>query len=243
MKNSIKTFRPAIAMIELIFALVIMGLVLMTAPIVLNLVAKSNTVTFQQESIAMAAAHTNALMTYNWDNSNNLPGGDNILNVTRGDNELNDGNRTLTYGGARIRDFTALFATTSFGVDATDNGIINDIDDFTTLSNSVLLSQDPVGHATNSANEGEYIDTKINIKTNIVYGNDVSNYDDSSGNLAFSNPSALVGGGSSHIKLIETKLTSSRTGSDEEKELKKEIVLHAFICNIGSARPRSKGSF
>ncbi len=44
--------RPAIAMIELIFAIVIIGIVLMSVPQLISTAAKSGYVTIQQEAIS-----------------------------------------------------------------------------------------------------------------------------------------------------------------------------------------------
>ena len=62
-----KTLRPAIAMIELIFALVIMAIVLMSAPMLISTATKSGYVAIQQEAINAAASQVNMIMGYHWD--------------------------------------------------------------------------------------------------------------------------------------------------------------------------------
>jgi len=62
--------KQGIAMIELIFALVIMGIVLMSAPMLIQQSIKSGNVALQQEAIAAAAAHTSMILSLHWDESN-----------------------------------------------------------------------------------------------------------------------------------------------------------------------------
>ncbi len=61
------TMRPGIAMIELIFAIVIMAIVLMSAPMMIGTATKSSNVSLQQESIAIAAAEIGMILTHHWD--------------------------------------------------------------------------------------------------------------------------------------------------------------------------------
>ena len=58
--TTIRTKR-GIAMIELIFALVIMGIVLLSAPILIQQSIKSGNVAIQQEAITAAATQTDVL--------------------------------------------------------------------------------------------------------------------------------------------------------------------------------------
>ena len=55
--------RKAIAMIELIFAIVVIAIVLMSAPTLINQSIKSSFVGFQQESINTVATHLNLILT------------------------------------------------------------------------------------------------------------------------------------------------------------------------------------
>lgn len=235
------TLRPAIAMIELIFALVIMGIVLTSAPLLVAQASKSNTVALQQESIAIAAAHTNTLMTYAWDEQNTRANAlTAILDTVNGDplldrNATNSQYRgTLTFPNARRRKFanTLRFAFPNLGIDSntTTSGVANDIDDFIVLPQIVI----PQSTVLNKAYEGEYIDTKIKLATAVSYGDDTTpNYDNTSGTFSFSNPSPLASTGTSNIKLITTTLTTETTAI----ELDKNIVMKAFMCNIGGAQP------
>ena len=63
----IVSLRPAIAMIELIFALLIMGIVMMSAPMLISTASKSSAVSTQQEAINEAAAQLNMILGFHWD--------------------------------------------------------------------------------------------------------------------------------------------------------------------------------
>ncbi|NKQ41562.1 MAG: type II secretion system protein, partial [Sulfurovum sp.] len=83
--------RDAIAMIELIFSIVVMGIVMMSAPMLISTASKTTSVALQQEGIHEAASRVNMIMTYEWDEnalngvcSSQPP----ILKVTNGDEKL-----------------------------------------------------------------------------------------------------------------------------------------------------------
>jgi len=240
------TLRPAIAMIELIFALVVMGIVLTSAPLLISQASKSNTVALQQESIAIAAAHTNTLMTYAWDEQNNRSNAlEKIIDTNTGDPLLGRittaslyRNTSLQFPNARKRQFSgSILPASPLGIDtnSTSSSISDDVDDFIVQVVELI----PQSTTQNKAYEGEYIDTKIKISTAVSYGTDTTpNYDNASGIFAFSNPASL-GIGTSNIKLITTQLTTTQTA----EELQKKIKMQAFMCNIGGARPIPKGGY
>ena len=239
--------RPAIAMIELIFAIVVIGITLLSIPPLLSTATKSSIVSFQQESIAIAASHTNALMTYAWDEQNTADYNPNaILNVTNGDSELAQVDGTtrrgptlgLSFPANRLRAYSdnnvtdALDATILLGRDG--NGTVtdldDDIDDF--VRNDLGLISDTTA---NAANQGEYMDKEITISTAVSYGDDISNYANPSGIFSFSQPfsrAAVAANTSTNIKLISGTLTTTEVSLND-----KQITLRAFMCNIGAAAP------
>lgn len=242
----VMTLRPAIAMIELIFALVVMGIAMLSVPLMLDTASKSSAVAFQQESIAIIASHTNTLMTYAWDEQNtqtNFP--NDILSVINGDNEL-DGNTTLSEKPNKQRGLNvATFASipTSFGENKDpEAGVIihpealsDDVDDFHNTEANLTIAK----AGTQFTTSGDYMDIKIKMDTAINYLNDASaNYEKcngiaNSGNCAFSknsNQLKAAVAGTTNIKLITTTLTSSNVTD-------KQIVLRAFMCNIGATNP------
>jgi len=224
--------RAAIAMIELIFAIVIMGIILLSAPMLITQSTKSNKVVFQQESISILASHTGALMTYFWDEAN--VGNNAILTTTDGNPSL-DGNTTRPVTSRQRQPNSLLHAATFMGSDTDALGLptgINDIDDFHNVSRTLKLE---LGSAKGIVTEGEYIDTNISIHTVVSYGKDTGP-NGANTDIIFSNPFSAFPGTTSNIKRIQATLSTTATAT----ELNKTIVLNAFMCNIGGVSLESR---
>ena len=232
MKTLFRTKRKAVAMIELIFSIVIMGIVMLSAPLMISTASQSSSVTFQQESIAIAATHTNFLMTYAWDEKNTESYkntfGDlkkNILTVTNGDSELN----TRIPNIARILD---LNISSAIGVgDATDTRS-DDIDDFHNTTSSLTLANGAVTAATSS--EDNYMDINISLRTQVYYFDDTADYNacgSTANGCAFTTDLIDANNkANTNIKRIKVTLTSINVPD-------KSIQLNAFMCNIGAGKP------
>ena len=226
--------RPAIAMIELIFSIVIMGLVLLSAPMLISTASKTTSVALQQEGINEAASRINMILTYEWDENNvnspctNFPS---ILLVSNGDGELAPTAITNERAGRPAGTFSHTFDCagpgTRLNATATGSeltGVIDDLDDF----NNVSLADVPLG-----AGGEDYIEqTTVNIATTVRYITDTANYNNNPLQYNF-DPSAADIPGTTNIKEVSVTLTSS---NDDVEELKKQITMHAFSCNIGSYR-------
>jgi len=229
--------RPAIAMIELIFAIVIMGIVLMSAPMLISTAEKSGYVAIQQESINEAASQLNMIMGYHWDETaTDETFLDPLLVVTKGDGALDENSSTGRRNGTpkeswrsyiradSTRNLSASTETT-FGFGATKDGgeaAKDDMDDFSGTDTNLTL----VGTSTDI----DYVDT-INIATTVSYIEDnVSGGYQQSGISFTPNYGSSPGGtDTTNIKHIQITLTSA----SGVEELSKTIVLHAFSCNIG----------
>ncbi len=217
-------FRPAIAMVELIFAIAVMGIALMAVPNLLSISMKSGFVTLQQEAISEASAHISAIMTYAWDeNDTNDSFPPPILNVSNGDSELAD-DGSGKRAGTPIESYRKFTTSGSFTLNAstvlgkeTGETEENDIDDFNGESKGLTIVQNT---------DNDYIDKNVTMATTVNYIDDSANYDNNNFNFnAFVNK-----GGTTNIKQISITLTSA-SGVDE---LNKTIRLRAFSCNIGS---------
>lgn len=236
--------RPAIAMIELIFAIVIMGIALLSVPNLLSVSSNSSLVVLQQEAIAMAASHTNALLTYAWDEQNTDSLGlyvTNKLHVTSSGRDTRlDANATgitnITFPTARNRTFAPTGVVASaIGVDINDSN--DDVDDFNGINSNT--TEAILGGATNTADAGEYIDINISQDTTVSYGSDTASYDASNGVFTFHRPFLTAApGGITNIKLISTRLRSNSTDAELQE---KDIKLNAFMCNIGGNNPNTLG--
>jgi hypothetical protein len=235
--------RPAVAMIELIFAIVVMGIALMSAPMLISTATQSSFVAIQQEAISEAASHLNMVMGYHWDegDANDLYL-DPILIVGGGDSNLSQvGTTGKRYGTPKEsrRSFIredgnkSIFATVpaSLGSDPVETSE-DDVDDFIGDHDLILIESASADYVEGAGD--------IKISTTVTYINDTpgdGTYENPGTNkkLTFStfttNPA-----NSTNIKRIVVKLTDE---SDVE-ELNKTIVLQAFTCNIGGYELETK---
>jgi len=221
--------RKAIAMIELIFALVVMGIVMMSAPMLISSSVKSSVVALQQEGINEAVSRVNMILTYPWDERDTsdacIPP---ILFTAGRDSNLNatvDTDRRIGVPLATNSHSFACgavqFAASPIQSDPDDNATKDDIDDFDGLS---TLSN--VG----GAGGVDYIEkTTIKISNNISYISDATDY--TLATVAYNAPpaAAIPAGTTTNIKQIAITLTSSSENSD----LNKTIIFRAFSANVG----------
>jgi len=234
-----KTLRPAIAMIELIFAIVIMGIVLMSTPMLISTAATSSFVTIQQEAINEAASQVNMIMGYHWDeNSADERYIDPVLKTDSSTAGLTELNTTASpYTGRRpgtpeesyrtfVReDGERKIASSTLGEEGAGE-TKDDMDDFSGPTTNLVL----VAESTLIADNVET--NTIDINTAISYSNDTATYNSS--NIAY-DPFASATG-STNIKSITVTLTST----SGVEELDKEIILRAFSCNIGGYKLEEK---
>jgi len=228
--------RPAIAMIELIFAIVIMGIILMSAPMLISTAAKSGYVAIQQESINEAASRVNMIMGFHWDeNSADETILDPILQTASpiadlAESTYTDGNGTGTRRGTpreSYRSFVRPDGSRSIATAAGtlgNDGIENDIDDFVGTTGLVLS-----GTGTGE----DYIEKNVTIVTTVSYIDDApieNTYNTGTNAINFDANFAQSQTYTTNIKRISIILTSDAASPDE---LDKEIMLHAFSCNIG----------
>ncbi|CAA6813519.1 MAG: Unknown protein [uncultured Sulfurovum sp.] len=229
--KAVRHVKRGIAMVELIFALVIMGIVLLSAPMLIQQSIKSSNVALQQEAIAAIASHTGILLSKHWDEGDtNLSGGvapiitlttpvaDSPFNFAGIDFDNNTSGRTYSIADQNI-------TASALGSDTADR---DDIDDYNNLEINLTV----FNHEESSSGElGDYIDTDIIINTSVSYANDrpigvgLSQNTDAG---RFNTPA--LGANQSHIKFVEATLTTN----SPVQELNKTIVLHAFSCNLGT---------
>lgn len=222
--------RPAIAMIELIFALTVMGIVMLSIPNLLGMAANSSYTSLQQEAIATASSDISLLLSREWDEQNTIQEeGTAILPVTGGDGDLR------IRSGIAIRSMKTLLGEEPFDATAPDDlgqdGINNDPngdDDIDDVSDDLIVLTEAVGNSKTGN-----IDNTIEIATVVYYMSDaegdIAQEWDGSTEITFNllNPAIITD--STNIKFVSTRLTSD-TGMEE---MNKDINLFAFSCNIG----------
>jgi len=222
MVESIKS-KNAIAMIELIFALVIMGIVLMSAPMLMQQSIKSSNVALQQEAIVAAASQTAIVLSMHWDENNG--------NIAAGESPILDANRSSFHfppkglsgvTGRNTKKGSVTVSPSTLGTDINETTHIDfdDVDDYHNSSFGLMLFN---GEST-TADIGEYVDTSVVINTTIRYTKE--------DNVLVN----ITTGSFSNIKAIQVRLTSNLDEHDVNytAELEKDITFKAFSCNIGT---------
>lgn len=222
MVESIKS-KNAIAMIELIFALVIMGIVLMSAPMLIQQSIKSSNVALQQEAIVAAASQTAIVLSMHWDENNS--------NIAAGESPILDANRSSFHfppkglsgvTGRNTKKGSVTVSPSTLGTDINETTHIDfdDVDDYNNSSFGLMLFN---GEST-TADIGEYVDTSVVINTTIRYTKE--------DNVLVN----ITTGSFSNIKAIQVRLTSNLDEHDVNytAELEKDITFKAFSCNIGT---------
>lgn len=226
-----RKMRKAIAMVELIFAIVIMAIVMMSAPMLIGSASTGSLVAVQQEAIAASASELGMILTRDWDEAGTDETSDSpILIVSNGDAALNmilapDGNSSGRRVGTPItssrKSFTSISSTERFATlkaaFETENDA-DDIDDFDT---------DTISLTGTSYAGGDLADTTISIATTVIYISDTPSAGTyNSVTLTLNNPFDANVTGTSNIKSISAQTTST--------VLDTSIALQAFSCNIGS---------
>ncbi len=239
MKNKLnKRFKNGIAMIELIFALVIIGIVLLSAPMLIQQSINSGYVTLQQEAIAAASSHAGILVSKHWDegDANNTTGVAPIITLN-----TQQSNSPFNFGGiidVNTSSRTSAIADNNIsaspiGTDGNETSpdLYDDIDDY----NNKDLNLTIFNGETTTADIGEYVDQNITIKTIVTFANDrtKTNSDFNNSIVAINNIylNRDLGGVESNIKFIQINLT---TKNSIIPELEKNITLNAFSCNLGT---------
>ena len=232
-------------MIELIFALVIIGIVMMTAPMLIRTAAESGYVAIQQEAINEASSHINMIMGLHWDEGDaDEKYLDPILHTdsTTTELEMSDNNRTRigtpveSYRSYVRADGNKELNATAIGFDLSESlkGDEDDIDDFNGEIYNLRVAQ--------ASPNADYIEKEgnITINTTITYSKDDTGTSGGGGYNASSTiaytPFRIETTGKTNIKSIEVNLTSA----SGVKELQKEIILRAFSCNIGGYKLEEK---
>lgn len=215
--------RGGFTFIELVVAIIVMSIAIMSVPLLLSQTSKSDEFSISQEAILAGATKIGNILTYPWDDK--LVGSlsvKHILDVTNGDSELDrypDTNSTTRIGNfktsfRRKYDANQTFASLTLGrAGDTNTTVYNDLDDFNGTVQTIT-----------SGGVGDYI-KDFNLTTTIKYISDSANYSLTTLNFGELNSSSSTP--STNLKMIEVKVTDPN--SNEEI-----TTLRAFSANIGS---------
>lgn len=202
----------ASSMIELVIAIVVMGIAIMTLPLMLTRTQNNNAFAIQQEAILASRTQIGDILTYPWDE--NSKNNTYVLdtNSTYFKRETNSTRRKGHVKGYKRRKLssTPTYASSVLGIEVP--GVYDDIDDF----NSGAIRK--VIETNGTAIAGLDYKFDFNMSTNVVYVKD--NY--VNGTIFELNATALIGQ-TSNIKMIELQAK----GGDIN------LKLRAYSTNIG----------
>lgn len=225
--------RKAIAMIELIFAMVIIGIALLSAPMLISTASKSVSAALQQEGVNQAATRLNMILTYKWDDQNNnfdCYEHPSILTAYSGDSELK---MNSSYRRAGISNYSnshtfecgknmTYSVSPKLGLEPAEKQP-NDIDDFSGMSSLVKINK-------GSTDGADYVEKNtVRISTKVVFASDYTSYNGVKTIKYNFKPSGAIYY-PSNIKMVSATLSSNHSS----EELQKNITLYAFSCNLGS---------
>lgn len=217
--------RNASSMIELVIAIVVMGIAMMTLPMMLTRVQENNAFSLQQEAIFMARTQIGDILTYPWDENSIQNDIAIVLDVSNGDNNLTrfpDINSTRRVGhieGNKRRKFntTQIFASTTLGLE-TGEAIPDDIDDLNTNIHTLLNASD-----TNATTGYKLSDTNMTIR--VIYVSDDTNYTKNTIDFSFPTTSMPINQ-TTNIKMITLTLQNVMIDGN--------ITFRAYSSNIGA---------
>jgi prepilin-type N-terminal cleavage/methylation domain-containing protein len=122
--------RKAFTLIELIFSMVIIAIAFSVLPKVLQLATKSATTSLKEEAMYNAVAYAGLIRATAWDENNTEV--DDILLVANGASAY-DCNTTSGYRVGGFRGSRNCFHTKDASVLGSDDGDLDDVDDFSTI--------------------------------------------------------------------------------------------------------------
>jgi len=246
--------RKAIALIELVFAIVVIAITLLAVPNLIATTTKASNSAISQEAISNAVSHIDMVMSQFWDENSTNPKYNNpVLKMPTisgytptpaFDLAKDFTNNTSGYMVGR-RVGSAISTTRRFAINsdgkiltasinlrkeepATENP--DDVDDFDN-STYTLVDRETI-----KAEDGDYKDQKIDIKTTVSYIKDIYILPPITYNkkdIFFPDPFNYPSTQPTNIKSIKVVLTS-------RNDPNKKVVLRAFSCNIGSSRLKEK---
>jgi hypothetical protein len=229
--------RKAVAMIELIFAIVVMGIAMLAIPMITSQSAKGSESAMMQESVSEVASNINVVLAKYWDEGNTGAGQQEVISST---NSANFASRNGLFGGYNGRTTVGQTPATNVVTNtvADDPDGSDDISDFNgqTINLNVYQAQ------ANSVSNGDYIDKAISMTTTVTFAPDSVVIAGNTLTYNFNPDSAIVSAGSSNIKRVNVLLTTTNTAQvsqNGQMNNLKRIQLNGFSCNIGGAMPKT----
>ncbi|MCH9814505.1 MAG: hypothetical protein K0U47_11260 [Epsilonproteobacteria bacterium] len=218
-------------MIELIFAIVIMAISVMTIPLMLSQSGNNSAFSMMQESILAARTKMGNMLSYQWDRNATIAGASvtyiRVLDVANGDSEL-DRNDSTQDSNRRIGHITEDMRRRFQDGNSTDRTLPSTVIDLANANSiSDFHGEVLVGSLVGDRGNFDYVFTDFNMSTTVSYVSDSTNYDNQ--NIVFdfnvsSRADITDPTQSTNIKMIELSVASRDTTP---------FMLRTFSCNIG----------
>ncbi len=210
--------KKASSMIELVIAIVVMGIAVMTLPLMLERNQENNAFAMQQETILAARTEIGDILTYPWDENSIKDNVVGVVDVVNGDSELDRNTTQRRIGHIRqdkrrklFSDETNASLTSTFDYTADGDIIPDDIDDF---------NGDKSYDSITSSLSYRF---KFDINTTVAYVSDTTNYTLNNINFNFNTNTANL---STNIKMIELNVSNTENSITP-------FTLRAYSANIG----------
>ena len=232
--------RKAISLIELVLAIIVIAISVMSVPMMLQQSAKSDNFSMVQEAILAARTKMGNILSFRWDrnslDTNNTNGRFRALDVISGAAAL-DRNNTYyeerrighVYGDLRRKMFAVETNVSALVIAPNDTNFTN-INDFDAKSATI----DWKG-ANSATDRYEYLDRELNLTTRVFYiADNTVDYNATNINFVFDTTSAKTIkniNNSTNIKMIELNVTSQNY---------LPFVFRTFSCNLGESRLLSR---
>ena len=216
--------RSGASLLELVIAIVVMGISMMTLPLMLTTTQSNNTFAMQQEAILMARTQLGDIVTYRWD-ENSIDGNYTIAVLDTNSSYYKrypDSNSTRRVGhvkGNKRRKFFSYkrYATLDTAL-GKENSKYDDIDDFDTENRNL---SDSNANDTNATLGYKLSDTNMSISVTYLNDTPTNPFDFNTSKPLNSTQR------SSNIKTLTLSLRNSLLGD-------KNLTFRAFSCNIGA---------
>ncbi len=223
--------RKGIGLIELVLAIVVIAISVMSVPMMLEQGNRNDTYSMMQEAILAARTKMGNILSYQWDDNaregNNTNGRLRALDVAGGVKAL-DRNDTYyeerrighVFGDLR-RKMMATVTYPKAGADAN----ITDINDFDNLESNISWQG-----ATTATDRYDYLDKELKLSTHVYYISDSlpTGYDYNDTKLLFvldpSTKFSISDANSTNIKMVELNVTSPTYPA---------FLFRTFSCNLG----------
>jgi competence protein ComGC len=217
--------RSAFSLIELVFAIVIIAISLMTIPLMLTQSSNNDSFAIMQESILAARTKVGNILSWEWDRNSSAPSGYiKVLDVKKGDSELDRNDTVYRVGHInyhnRRRFYDGNLTDKTFPSNVVDSVNIKAIGDFDTNVTAM------------DANSSLDYVTDFNITTRVFYVSDSADYNATTINFDFNTTGKPIKdiNNSTNIKMVEV-LVQTVGG--------KPFRFRTFSCNLGQTNYES----